>query len=549
MVFLTGLFGEEFFSLTMILVCGYHSIRMDNLPKENNNAEESQTQGTGEIFSAPSESGYQAVTEAETPTETSTEQPFNPPGGEPPPADTGITAPPPFEENKLKKYIVMIFAFIAVAAIIFGIFSLVRRLFLPSGTKPSGNITLTYWGLWEEKEIMQPLIDEYKRSHSNVTINYLKQDPKLYRERLQAAINRGEGPDIFRFHNTWVPMLTAELSPLPKDIYSDDEFTKTFYPVASMDLKAGGNFYGIPLTIDGLLLFYNEDILKSANIAVPTTWVDIQDIVPKITVKEKGKIVTAAIALGTTDNVEHFSDILGLMMLQNGVQLTKSLFTCSDTTTTGCAAETLSFYHKFAELPDNTWDETLENSTVTFAGGKVAFIFAPSWQVFTIKEINPNLNFKTAAVPQLPCSKQPCVSTNWATYWVEGVSSKSKNAQAAWEFLKYLSQPASLQKLYEGEVKLRKLFGEPYARMDMGKTLLDNPYLAPLITSAPSMKSFPLASRTNDGDTGIDSSLIKYLKDAVNSLSKGVSPETALQTVDSGFKQVFSRFNVTATAP
>jgi hypothetical protein len=71
--------------------------------------------------------------------------------------------------------------------------------------------------------------------------------------------------------------------------------------------------------------------------------------------------------------------------------------------------------------------------------------------------------------------------------------------------------------------------------------------LAPLIAEAPTMKSFYVASRTFDGDTGLDTSMITYLKDAVNSLSSGTSPETALKTVDAGFQQVFARFGLSAS--
>jgi ABC-type glycerol-3-phosphate transport system substrate-binding protein len=455
--------------------------------------------------------------------------------------------PPPFEEDKKKK-------FIFLAAGIFGVILLVvlivKLLSKGGNPPPAKNITLTYWGLWEEKEIMQGVLDEYKKSHPNITINYVKQDSNQYRERLKAAIDKGEGPDIFRFHNTWVPMMVSYLAPVPKTVYAEEEFKKTFYPVATADLKKGNNYYGIPLMIDGLLLYYNEDILKSANVPVPSTWVDMQKAVVKLTVKQKERIITSAVALGTAENIEHFSDILGLMMFQNGVNLGKSFFSCSDLTKKDCAVDVLTFYRKFAEAPDNTWDDTLENSITAFAKGHVAMIMAPSWQAFVIKEIskNTNLNFKTAPVPQLPCEKSPCPSVNWATYWVEGVSGKSSNQSAAWEFLKYLSMSSTMQKLYAEQIKYRKLFGEPYSRVYLGKSLSDNPYLAPLISSAPSMKSFYLASRTFDGETGLNSSLIKYLKDAVNSLSQGVSIETALKTADQGFSQVFERFGINTSS-
>jgi len=49
------------------------------------------------------------------------------------------------------------------------------------------------------------------------------------------------------------------------------------------------------------------------------------------------QIVTGGIALGTAENIEHFSDILGLMFLQNGVNINKSLNDCADKTKTDCA--------------------------------------------------------------------------------------------------------------------------------------------------------------------------------------------------------------------
>ena len=143
------------------------------------------------------------------------------------------------------------------------------------------------------------------------------------------------------------------------------------------------------------------------------------------------------------------------------------------------------------------------------------------------------------------CDREPCPEINWASYWVEGVSVKSKKQDTSWQFLKFLLQPENMQKLYEGQSKVRKLFGEPYSRVDLGKNLSDNPYLSPLISEAPTMKSFYLSSRTFDGETGINTSLIDYLKDAVNGLSEqGVSEESVIKTAESGFGEVFKRFNL-----
>ena len=515
---------------------------MDNSSKQN------QEGSSGQIFSGDPKSAYQEAvfspSEDSPPPASFPEQE----SGQPPPPDEAFTPPPPFVVDPRRKFLIIA---LTIVLILTGSFFLLRFL---SSRKPNQanneaktKVSLNYWGLWEEEAVLRPIIDKYQKENPNIEIKYSRQDPTDFRERLQAGIDRGEGPDIFRFHASWMPMMVKYNSPVPKDVMSDEEFKKTFYPVVSKDLQVSGNFYGLPMEIDGLLLYYNSDILGGAGVSVPKTWVDVQNTIPKLTVKEGNRIVTSAIALGTAENIEHFSDILGVMMLQNGTILNKSLFSCTDSKTTDCATEALTFYRKFAAPPNNTWDSSLENSIFAFAGGKVAMIFAPSWQAHVINQINPNLNFKTASLPQLPCNQNPCPEVNWATYWVEGVSIKSKHQKEAWQFLKYLVSKDTQQALYQEETKVRKLFGEPFSRVDLGSSLKDNPYLAPLISMAPMMQSFYLPTRTYDGNTGLNSSLIDYLKNAINSIKdQGVSEETALQTADSGFKEVFKRFNITS---
>src|SRR3989338_107884 len=455
---------------------------MDNSSKQNTDA----SPVSGQIFS-DKESAYQEAVSS--PVEDLKQEdlysesppPASYPEGVSPPPPEMAAPPPPFVEDPRRKILFLALFIIIILSLGFLLIRFLLSRFRPATTNNTVNITLNYWGLWEEETVFKPIIEDYQKKNQGITIKYLRQNPIDYRERLQAAIEREEGPDLFRFHNTWLPMLSGILSPLPKDVMADEEFSKTFYPVASSDLKAGNAFYGLPLEIDGLLLFYNEDILKGANVPVPKTWVDVQNSISKLTVKEDNRIITSAIALGVAENIEHFSDILGLMMLQNGTVLNKSLFICPDPKDTDCDIQALKFYRQFADPPNNTWDNSLENSVNAFAGGKVAMIFAPAWQANVIQIISPDLNFKTAKVPQLPCNQDPCPEVHWASYWVEGVNNKSKYKKEAWQFLKYLVSSEVQQALYAEQIKIRKLFGEPYSRVDLAKNLNDNPYLAPLL--------------------------------------------------------------------
>jgi multiple sugar transport system substrate-binding protein len=395
------------------------------------------------------------------------------------------------------------------------------------------SVTLTYWGLWENDSIIRPLISAYEAKHPNVKITYLANSPKQYRQRLQAAIDRGDGPDVFRFHNTWVSLLRNELSLVPKEVMTTSEFTSSFYPVAARDLVGGGNIFGIPLEIDGLGLYYNEDLFAAAGIsAPPTTWEELLQMVPKIARAEGTGFSVSAIALGTTNNIENFSDILATMFMQNGANLLDLK---------GQEAEqVLTFYKKFSDPNDPvyTWNDSLDNSMYAFASGRVAMILAPSWRAFDVKTINSKLQFKIAPIPQLPGN-----SVTWASYWVEGVSKKSAHQKEAWEFVKYLSSKDAETKLYTEASKVR-LFGEPYSRTDMASLLTEDPYVGAYIKQATSAKSFPFASRTFD--EGINDKMNKYMEDMVNSLSTGQSPQGALQQANAGFKQVLSTYGLSS---
>lgn len=392
----------------------------------------------------------------------------------------------------------------------------------------SKEVTLTYWGLWEPENVMKTVITDWEVQHPNIKINYVQQSPKEYRERLQSALARQEGPDIFRFHLTWGPMLKNELQPMPAEVMTAAEFESSYYPVVKENLRFGPAFLGLPLGIDTLALFYNQQIFQAAGKTPPTSWDQLRQLALELTVLDgSGRIQTAGVALGTTNNVEHWSDILGLMMLQNGVNLAQP--------TGNLAEDALTFYTIFNKT-DRVWDETLPTSIMAFATGKVAMYFGYSWDVFEIKNLNPNLDFRVVPVPQLPGTE-----INWASFWVEGVSKRSQNSQSAWEFLKFLSSSENLQKLYQAQSQAR-LFGGLYPRMEMANLLTSNSLIAPFINQMGTAKTWYLCSRTFDN--GLNDRMIKYYEDAVNAVNSQTSVEEALKITSQGVSQLLSQYDL-----
>lgn len=399
------------------------------------------------------------------------------------------------------------------------------------GEKTPKVVNLEYWGLWPSQTAMDAVISDYKAINPNVNITYKKRTLQQYRETVESQVNSQTGPDIFSFHNTWVPMLKEELAPVPSDIVSQSEFKNNYYPVVFSDLRSDGKFVGIPLEYDGLALFYNEDIFKAAGLTTPPqSWTEFAQAAAKMTVKDAaGNIRTAGAALGAASNVDHFSDILGLMILQNGGDPK----TPTDTQT----SDALQYFSNFAKGQNRVWDESMPASTVAFTGGNLAMYFAPSWRAIEIKNANPLLKFKTAPVPQLEGSK-----VTWATYWAEGVSSTSKNQKEAWAFLKYMQSDDTLIKLYsETSRSPGVFFGMPYPKLSLASKLVSDPVVGAFLIDAPFAKSFHMASRTFDN--GLNDQTIKAYEDAVNAAAKDANLKQALETTAQNIAQVTAKFS------
>ncbi len=456
-----------------------------------------------------------------------------PPGGTPPTGPQGSqpagASPPPVKKG-LPKIVFIIIGFLVLAGIGFAVWK-----FVLSKPREPEEVTLTWWGLWEDGSLVEPLISEYQAANPKVKINYVNQSKQDYRERLTNALAKGQGPDIFRLHNTWVPMFTAELSPLPAEVMTPTEFSQTFYPVAVSDLTTSEGVVGMPLMYDGLALFINQEIFDAAGKTAPQTWNDLRQTAIELTIKdEQGVIQQAGAALGRTENVDHWPEILALMMVQNGVDLANP---------TGVLAEDALTYYTVFSLVDGVWDETLPPSTAAFAGGKLAMYFGPSWRIFEIKAQNPNLEFEVMPVPQLPKNTPDEADIAYASYWVEGVWKRSESATEAWKFLKFLAQKDSLQKLYTNAAQTR-LFGEPYPRVDMADLVTADPFVSAFVSQAGNATSWYLASRTFDGPTGINSQIGAYFEDAVNAVNQGTRADKALETAAAGVTQVLSQYGL-----
>ncbi|MBP7927834.1 extracellular solute-binding protein [Patescibacteria group bacterium] len=386
----------------------------------------------------------------------------------------------------------------------------------PSSKIPTGPVSISMWGLWENPDVINALTSKYKEAHPNVTVNYDDRsilNPVDYKERVFTRASDNAGADVMRVHVSWVPRLKAQglIAPMPDDMLDVNAYKGSIYPVAANNLVLDGKLYGVPAYYDGLVMVYNKDhFAEVGQTAPPTAWEELRRLAMELVIKgPNGEIIRGGAALGGANNIDFFSDIVGMLFAQARVSFPNDVDSKP-------AKDALVFYSNFITV-DKVWSDSLPEASRAFAEEKASIIFIPSWNLLDILAARPDLNIGVAPVPQaLP--EEPAT---WGSFWVDVVPVSSQNQAVAWDFLTFLSQ-SDQQLLQFSEASKKRAYGPPYILTSLAGELSSNAYLKAVVDSAPLATSYEFSARAGNRRQ------TDALKNAVNAALAGGDVETAL---------------------
>jgi len=317
---------------------------------------------------------------------------------------------------------------------------------------------LTIWGLWDDSDLMRQYIQEFNKQYSNIEITYTKLTPQEYEAELVNALAENRGPDIFTMHHTWYSKHKNKLAPMPEYVMTLKEYKERFVDVVNEDFIVDGKVYGVPLYTDTLSLFYNKDAFNDAGIVnPPSTWQEVQNLVPRLTkIDQFGNFIQSGIALGGGANINRSPDLLAVLMIQAGAQMTNPNDYTNITFTQGMSQSgqninpaelAMEYYTDFSNPRKTvyTWNSTLNNSIDAFYEREVAMMIGYSYQVEAIKAKAPRLNFAVAPLPQVSLDSG---LANYVNYWGYGVSTQSKYTNESYTFLKFITEKEQSQQYF-----------------------------------------------------------------------------------------------------
>ena len=298
-----------------------------------------------------------------------------------------------------------------------------------SGDQP---VSLSY-GIWDQNQApaLEEIAANFNEANPNIDVEIQVTPYAQYWTKLQAAAGAGSAPDVFWMNgpNFLLYASNGVLAPLSENIDSDGVDTSV-YPEGLMDLYSlDGEPYGLPKDFDTIGLWYNKSLFDAAGIGYPDeswTWDDVHSAAAKLTDPASG-------TYGITAALEGQQDYYNTIFQAGGHVISE------DGTTSGyddpATIDGLSFWVDMIEAGSSP---TLEQMTDTaplqwFTSGKTAMFYGGSWNVTEFKK-NEALKDQIDVAPLPKGKEQATVIHGLANV----VSAESANADAAWEFVKYL---------------------------------------------------------------------------------------------------------------
>lgn len=294
---------------------------------------------------------------------------------------------------------------------------------VPHDSEAQGE-TLTIWHAWRdaEKDLLDTWVENFTTANPDITVEARFVPFDDLRSTYENAAATGEGPDLLIGQADWAGGLSEAGLILPlDDLIADTELEGQISDSAWGTMAYAGNRYGVPVTLDGVALYYNSDIIDPDD--VPE---DLEELIEVGLELTEGDDVGLVFNNGFYHSAGIYFALGGELFNENG----ENLWNSDD-----AAA-------RYLEIHQDVFQNAqalISGDNALFREGRAAMIIDGQWNLNTYKEdLGDSLG--VALLPEV--DGEP-----WRPF-VGGkgfyVNSTSTNLDAALAFLTYVTSAEGL---------------------------------------------------------------------------------------------------------
>jgi multiple sugar transport system substrate-binding protein len=372
-------------------------------------------------------------------------------------------------------------------------------------------VTITYsdWHLAEKQwgASLRESVKAFESAHPNIKVDAQPVSLAERNAKYATAFEGGMGPDIYHVDDNSTALFidkgyTYDVTPLLTK--EGKAFKDLFFDSSWELLRRGQTFHGLPNNIAAMVLNYNQQMFKDAGLdpeKPPKTWEEFREYAKKLTrdTKKDGRIDQwgAGFVFGKASFHLRFTSILyslGGRYLSDDFK--KSLANSPDVVK---AVQFLTDMQNVDKaFPPGIVNAGAHDVRILMANRKIAMMVESIWTNPILDSVNPEFKAaQTMRVAPMPGKPATCA---FASSWL--MNKNTKQAAAAWEFMKFMSSRERLQKDWDDNTMLparkdvatqyRPLISNPFAKVVASQ--IPNSIFVPQIKEWPEIEDIFRAS-------------------------------------------------------
>lgn len=306
-------------------------------------------------------------------------------------------------------------------------------------------ISMSVWGMPFESDLYTKIyIPEFEKENPDIEVEFNNFD-KL-RDKYITLNAANDLPDVMRSPGGDVQEFIHRGMFIPLDDYmTDSNFDKNDFPEETWKAMTGedGKTYAIPQDANATVLYYDPIAFKEAGLKEPDhdyTLDQMMDDAKTLTKKD------------SSGNVERYGfvmnwdshNLINFVLSMGGNIWNESLD--KSTVDSPESIEALEYWRDLVvdfQLTPSSSDQAQMGADAYFQTGKAAMYIDGTWIAPSIKKSSPDFNFKATSFPNDKVKTSRSQSSSF------GVSKDSKNPEAAWKLVNFLTEKEQLDVYWE----------------------------------------------------------------------------------------------------
>lgn len=305
------------------------------------------------------------------------------------------------------------------------------------------------WGTFDSDAVEFALREVVDLDETMAAVSYVEKDPRTFKEEFVDAIAEGRSPDAIIIKHEDLVSLRSKLLAIPYETLPERTLRDNYVDGAEVFSLRDGT-YAIPLSVDPLVMYWNRDIFANAGyVFPPATWEEVTEVSQVLTLRDATRnILQATLAFGEYVNVRNAKEVLLMLAMQSGSRMIeetdKGYFVALNEPYNENARDplraALDFYVGFSNpnSPLYSWNRSKDDDRQSFVANELALYFGFGSEINRIRDLNPNINFDIAEVPQ---GAGATVRRAYGEFYGLAIPAASANPSGTYAAISKLSSP------------------------------------------------------------------------------------------------------------